>query len=116
MPRRRLGLQFASRCRQSVGENEGKLLWQPERCLITAPPVVKGNDPAGNLAAGLDPLQLVFGDVVTQKEPWAERTGMIAVHEQIDMPNMIGLENDRSRRACVEALPHLGCWSRRPAD
>ena len=57
MPRRGPNAQFASRGRQGVGENEGALLGQPERCLITAASVVEGNDASGKPAAGLDPLQ-----------------------------------------------------------
>jgi hypothetical protein len=64
---------------------------------------------ARGFAAGLDPLQLGFGDVVAEEEARAERTGTIAAHEQIDVPNVIGLEkDDRGRRVRVEPLPQLG--------
>ena|SRR5438552_12657563 len=110
MRRRCPDAQLASLRGQSVGENDGALLGQPQRRLIAATPVVKGDEATRKLAAGLDELQVGLGDVFAKEETRAERGGMIAPREQIEVANMIGLENDDGGwRVCVEALPELGC-------
>jgi len=110
MRRRCPDAQLASLRGQSVGENDGALLGQPQRRLIAATPVVKGDEATRKLAAGLDELQVGLGDVFAKEETRAERGGMIAPREQIEVANMIGLENDDGRRRTrVEPLPELGC-------
>src|SRR5262249_3942947 len=94
-------------------EDEGALFRQPERCLIAAPSIVKGNEASWKLAAGLDRLQLRLGDVVSVVEARAEPTSAVALHENIDVANVIRLENDsHGRRARVESFPHFsrGGW------
>jgi hypothetical protein len=102
--------ELASRSGQRVSENDGALFGQPQRRFIAAASIVEGDKPSRKLAAGLDPLQIGFGDVLAKEETRAERAGIIAAHEQIDVANVIGLENDDGGRgASVEALPELGC-------
>ena len=101
--------QFTPRRGQRVGEDEGALLGEPQRRLIAAPSVVESEEPAGELAPGLDELQVSLGDVLAKKEARAKRSGFIAADEQIDVPNMIWFENDDGgRRVNVESLPEFG--------
>src|SRR6267143_3730031 len=98
--------QLASLRGQRVGENESALLGQPQRRLVAAASVVESNEPSRKLAAGFDPLQVSLGDILAKEEARTERAGIVAAHEQIDVANVIGLENDDGGwRARVEALP-----------
>ena len=110
MRRRCPNAQFASRRGQSVGEDDGALLGQPQRRLVAAASVIKREESSGKLAAGLDELEFGLGDILAKEEARAERARLIAEREEIDIANVIGLENDDgSRRASVEPLPKLGC-------
>src|SRR5437899_12714929 len=73
MRRRRPYAQLVSRRRQRVGKNDGALLGQPQRRLVSAASVVEGHEPAGKLTAGLDKLQIGLGDVLAKEEARAER-------------------------------------------
>ncbi|OLB41233.1 MAG: hypothetical protein AUH11_00195 [Acidobacteria bacterium 13_2_20CM_57_17] len=96
--------------RQRVGEDDGALLGEPQRRLVAATPVVKGDEASRKLAAGLDELQVGLGDVLAKEETRAKRAGIIAAREEINVANVIGLENDDGRRRTrVEPLPELGC-------
>ena len=81
MPWRRPDAQLAFRRRQRVGENEGALLGQPERRLVAAPSVVEGDETSWKPAAGVDGLQLGFGDVVTVEAVRTEDAGAVAADE-----------------------------------
>src|SRR5438132_2639724 len=102
--------QLASLLRQRVGENKSALLGQPQRRFIAAASVIKREETSGKLAAGLDELEFGLGDILAKEETRAEREGIIAAREEIDVANVIGLENDDgSWWARVEPLPKLGC-------
>src|SRR5260370_21209653 len=90
---------------ERVRENDSALLGQPQRRFIAAASIVEGDKPSRKLAAGLDPLQIGFGDVLAKEETRAEGVGIITAHEQIDVANVIALENDDgSRGTSGEAL------------
>ena len=69
--------------RQRVGEDDGALLGEPQRRLVAATPVVKGDEASRKLAAGLDELQVGLGDVLAKEETRAKRAGIIAAREEI---------------------------------
>jgi hypothetical protein len=50
------------RC-ECVGEQECLLVWKPERSFITAPAIVKGEQPAGEDTTGIDRFQFCLGDI-----------------------------------------------------
>jgi len=109
MRRRCPNAQLASLRGQRVGENEGALLGEPQRRLVAATSIVEGEESSRKLAARLDELQVSLGNVLAKEEARAERAGIIAACEEINVANVIGLENDDgSRRARVEPLPELG--------
>jgi len=84
---------------------------QPQRRLVAAASVVEGDEPTWKLAARLDPLQSVW-DVLAKEEPRAERAGLIAAHEQIDVADVIGLDNDDGGRGTrVEPLQNSAAFS-----
>src|SRR5439155_21434506 len=110
MRRRCPHTQLASLRRQRVGENKSALLGQPQRRFIAAASVVKGEEGSRKLAGRFDELQVGLEDILAKEEARAERGGMIAPREQVDVANVIGLENDHGGwRARVEPLPKLGC-------
>ena len=59
-------------------------------------------------APGLDRLKFGLGDVGAPEEPWAEGTAAVAAHEEVDVADVVGLEDDdERRRAGIEPHPHL---------
>jgi hypothetical protein len=71
--------------------------------------------PAWEFRAGLDQLELGFGHVGAEEEVRAEGASPVAVHEQVDVADVVGLEDDGQRRwPRIESLPDLAgiVWRR----
>jgi hypothetical protein len=84
------------------------LLGKPERCLFAAPSIVEDYYPSRKQAAWLDRFQLGLGYIVPEEEPRSKCADLIAVHEQVNVSNVIWLENDdRCWRTSIEPLPHV---------
>ena len=93
--------------RHGVGEDERALLGEPQRRFVPAAPVVERDEAAGQLASGLDRLELGFGDVVAPEEARAERPGVVALDDAVDVANVVGLQHDGNRGGTgVEPVPH----------
>ena len=92
--RARPDAKLALRRRQRISEDEGALLRQPERRLVAAPAVVEGDESAGELAVGLDGVQLALRDIRSPEKPRAECARAVAADEKIDVAHVIGLEHD----------------------
>ena len=108
VPRRRPDAQLALRRGERVGEDERPLLGEPDRRLVAAAAVVEREEPARQLVAGLDPLQLGLRNVVPPEEVRPVGAGAVALDEAVDVADVVGLEDhDDGRRARVEALPDL---------
>jgi len=76
--------------------------------------VVKGDEAAGQFAAGLDRLELGLGDVASPEEPGAESARAVPLDEEVDIAYVIRLEDDdQRRRARIEPLPDIGRFPRR---
>src|SRR5712691_5665813 len=100
--------QLTSGRSQRVSEDNGTLLWQPERCLFAAPSVVKCEHSSRKLASRLDGFESGLGYVIPKEESWSIGTNTVAVHEQVHVPNVVRLEHDdRCRRARIKPLPHV---------
>jgi hypothetical protein len=98
----------AFRCGQCVGEDQSALLREPQRRLVTAAAVVHGHESTRELAPGFDGLEFRLGNVVAPKEPRSEGAGAVAPHEDVEVPDMVGLQrDDLRRRASVEPFPDL---------
>jgi hypothetical protein len=67
------------------------------------------------LGTRLDRFQLGLGYVVAEEEPRSKCADTIAVHEHVNVSDVIWLENDdRRRRMRVEPLPNVSLafwWS-----
>src|SRR5262249_57887341 len=101
-------LMLRTGCGERVGEDDGALLRQPQRRLAAAASVVEGDESTGKLAAGFDPLEVGHRDVVAEEEARTESTDVVALREEINVANMIGLEdNQRSRRIGINPLPKV---------
>jgi hypothetical protein len=62
------------------------------------------------LASGIDRLQIGRGDVVAKEHVRAERPRVVAAHEPVNVPHVVGLEHgDHGRRARIEPSPDLVC-------
>jgi hypothetical protein len=100
--------ELAARCGQPVGEDEGALLRQPQRRLVPATPVIKGDEAAWKLVARPDRLELGLGDIGAPEKLRPERSGAVAANEEVDIANVIGLEDGDDRRwPRVEPGPDL---------
>jgi len=109
VPRRRPDAQLALRRRERVREHERALLGQPERRLVPPAPVVERAQAARQLGSRVDALEVGARNVVPPEEVRPERPRAVALDEEVDVADVVGLENhDERRRVRVEALPDLG--------
>jgi hypothetical protein len=100
--------KVAFRCGQCVGEDEGALLREPQRRLVAAAAVIQGHESTRELAPRFDGLEFRLGDVVAPEEPGSEGAGAVAPHEDVEVPDVVGLQrDDLRRRASVEPFPDL---------
>ena len=101
-------LMLRTRCGERVREDDGAMVRQPQRRFIATASVVKGDEPSGKLAAGIDPLEFCHGDIVAEEQAWTESADMVAAREYINVTYMIRLEyNQPGRRIAVEPLPEF---------
>ena len=74
VPRRPPHAELAAGCGQRVGEDERPLLRKPEGRLVATAAVVERDEPAGELAIRLEPLELGLWRVARPEEvgpkPW----------------------------------------------
>jgi hypothetical protein len=108
VPRRRPDEELALGRSERVREDKSPVLRHPDRRLVPAAPVVEGDEPARQLRAGQDGLELRLRDVVAEEEIRAERACAVAPSEEVDVAHVIGLEHDNDRRrSCLEPLPDV---------
>ncbi len=89
-----------------VPENNDAMFGKPHGGLKTASPVVKGGQTSWELAIGEDRFQFGSRDVVWKEEHRAERTSSVALHEQIDVSDVVRHQDyGGGRRVLVESLP-----------
>jgi hypothetical protein len=89
-------------------KHERALLGQPERRLHAAAAVVERAQPTGQLDARLDRAQLGLRGVAAPEQPRAVGLDPVPAHEEIDVADMVGLEDDeRVGRERVDAVPGL---------
>jgi hypothetical protein len=82
------------------------MLGKPHRRLETSPPIVKGDQAAWELAVCDDGFEFGLWEIVWKEEHRAERTSLVAAHEQVDVTDMVRHQNhSRSRRVLVEPFP-----------
>src|SRR5690242_15861198 len=98
MPRRSPDEQPAVALRQRVGEDERALLRKPQRRLTAPTALVERDEPARQLVAGLNRLELRLRDVVAPEEPRAEPARAVTPDECVDVANVVRLQHDRERR------------------
>jgi len=93
------------------------LLGKPEWGLFTAPSIIEGYYPSRKLATWLDRFQLGLGYIVPEEESRSKCADLVAVHEQVNVSNVIWFENDDCCwRTSIEPLPHVSLsfwWSQR---
>ena len=99
--------------RQRVREDESALLGEPQRRLHPSAAVIERDEAAGELGARLDGLQLGLRDVLRPEEPRPEGAGAVALDEEVDIADMVGLEHDRdsgrlARRAAAQTSSLCG--------
>src|SRR6185312_3420463 len=108
VPRRAPDAQLAVALRQRVGEEQRPRPGRPERRLVAPAAVVEGHQPAGQLAAGLDRLDLGLGNVVRPEERRPVRVRPEAAHEEVDVAHVVGLQDrGHARRPSVQPGPDL---------
>jgi hypothetical protein len=94
--------------RERVGEDEDALLRKPEGRFVAPPSVVERMEPTGKLGPRLDGLDLCRRDVVPPEERGAVGPGGVALDEEVDVPDVVGLEDDDDRGPRrVDSLPEL---------
>jgi hypothetical protein len=91
------------------------LLGKPEWCLFAASSIVEGYYPSWKLGTRLDRFQLGLGYIVPEEEPRSKCADTIAVHEHVNVSDVIWLENDDCCwRTSIEPLPNVSLafwWS-----
>src|SRR2546422_10979596 len=80
VPGRRPDAELAFRRSQRVREHERALLGKPQRRLVAAPAVIKGDEAAGQLASRLDRLEIRLRNVPAPDEERPERGAVVAPH------------------------------------
>src|SRR5713101_2724051 len=64
---------------------------------------------SGKLAVRLDYLQLGLRNIVRPKKSGTEWADIVAIHEQVNVPNMVRNDDrSNSRRTFIEPSPRLG--------
>src|SRR6185437_183818 len=106
VPRRAPDAQLAVPLGQRVGEEQRPRPGSPERRLVAPAAVVERHQAAGQLAAGLDPLDLGLRNVVRPEQVRPVRMHAVPRDEEVDVTDVVGLQDGgHARWPGVEPSP-----------